>query len=284
MTVIRSDVLGFCFGVRHAVDEADKALSQTVGKKIYTLGPLIHNQTVLNALAQKGLCMLDENGAADVENGSVVLVRAHGAAPEVIETLEKKQCAIVNATCTRVTASQKLAAEYAANDFTVIFAGDEKHGEVASIAGYAKKHFVLVQSQSEASALELSEDAKAVLLAQTTFSESEFKKIAKLLINKCPSLVVVNTICPATKARQNALAKLCPIVDGVLVIGGKSSANTKRLLLAARAYGCRAHLIECASEIPVEYFAMKTVGITAGASTPDAVIDEVEQLLKERGI
>ncbi|MBP3710118.1 MAG: 4-hydroxy-3-methylbut-2-enyl diphosphate reductase [Treponema sp.] len=282
MTIIRSDVLGYCFGVRHAIEAAHTALLQNKRKNVYTLGPLIHNKHALDELEKAGLRMLDENDASQAEDGSVVIIRAHGVPPEVLETLEKKQCTVINATCTRVKASQKIAREYTAKNCTVIFTGDEKHGEVAGIAGYAKNHFVLVQNCDEANALYLPKDANAVLLSQTTFSESEFNAIAKLLKSKYPNLIVMNTICPATKARQDALAKLCRNADGVLVVGGKNSANTKRLLLAARAYGCRANLIEQADEIPADYFSMDTVGITAGASTPDEIIDEVEKTLRER--
>ena len=139
---------------------------------------------------------------------------------------------------------------------------------------------MLVQNTEKAETLSLSENEKAVLLSQTTFSKTEFEKIAELLKRKCPSLTVIHTICPATKARQDALLKLCPNVDGVLVVGGKNSANTKRLLLAARAQSCRADLIETADEIPSDYFKMERVGITAGASTPDYIIDAVEAALK----
>lgn len=280
MTVIRSDVLGCCFGVRHALDAAERALSENAGKKVYTLGPLIHNRLALEALEKQGLSVLGENDAEKAECGSVVIIRAHGVPPEIIETLKKRNCTVVDATCTRVTASQKLAFEYAQKGYTVLLAGDEKHGEVAGIAGYAKGRFVLVQNAEEAEALSLSESAKAVLLSQTTFSKTEFEKIAQLLKRKCPSLAVIHTICPATKARQDALLKLCPNVEAVLVVGGKNSANTKRLLLAARAQSCRADLIETADEIPADYFKMKKVGITAGASTPDYIIDEVEAALK----
>ncbi|MFC2280796.1 MAG: hypothetical protein ACFNLN_04390 [Treponema socranskii subsp. buccale] len=150
MTVIRSDVLGCCFGVRHALDAAQRAISDNPGKKVYTLGPLIHNRLALEALEKQGLTVLGENDAEKAEYGSVVIIRAHGVPPETIETLQRRDCTVVDATCTRVTASQKLAASSAQKGCTVLFAGDEKHGEVAGIAGYAKERFVLVQSAEEA--------------------------------------------------------------------------------------------------------------------------------------
>lgn len=282
MEVIRAEVLGYCMGVKRAVETAGDALTQNKDKKVYTLGPLIHNPTALDALAKRGLGVLAENDAEKAETGSVVIIRAHGVPPSVTGQLTARGCRVVDATCTRVTASQKIAAQYAGKGAVVILAGDRNHGEVTGIAGYAGPRFVLVRNRDDASSLDLKDSEPAVLLSQTTFSPAEFAAIAAVLRNKCPSIHVVNTICPATKERQEALQKLCPQVDGVLVIGGRNSANTKRLLLTAQKLCAHADLIETAEEIPEKYFAMKKVGITAGASTPGEVIDEVEKRLLER--
>ncbi len=282
MEVIRAEVLGYCMGVRRAVEAAGDALTQNKNKKVYTLGPLIHNQTALDALAKRGLGILAENDADKAEKDSVVLIRAHGVPPAVTGQLAACGCRVVDATCTRVTASQKIAAQYAEKGAIVILAGDRNHGEVTGIAGYAGPRFVLVRNRDDAAALDLKGGDQVALLAQTTFSPEEFEAIADVLRKKCPSIHVVNTICPATKERQEALQKLCPQVDGVLVIGGRNSANTKRLLLTAQKLCTHADLIETAEEIPEKYFAMKKVGITAGASTPGEVINEVEKRLLER--
>ncbi|MCK9170628.1 MAG: 4-hydroxy-3-methylbut-2-enyl diphosphate reductase [Treponema sp.] len=285
MEVIRAKVLGYCMGVRRAVETAGDALLQnTDKKKVYTLGPLIHNQTALDALKRRGLEILPEGDVDKADKDSVVIIRAHGVPPEVIERLEDRGCSIINATCTRVTASQKIAAQYAVKGAVVILAGDRNHGEVTGIAGYAGSHFALVQNRADAKALDLKNTDTAVLLSQTTFSPVEFEAIAGILKKKCHLIDVMNTICPATKERQKALRKLCPQVNGVLVIGGRNSANTSRLLLAAKKLCAHADLIETAGEIPAEYFAMQKVGITAGASTPDEVINEVEQKLLEKNL
>ena len=285
MEVIRAKVLGYCMGVRRAVEAAGDALTQNAGiKKVYTLGPLIHNQTALDVLKKKGLEILPESDADKADEDSVVIIRAHGVPPEVTRRLQERGCKVINATCTRVMASQKIAALYAAKGAVVILAGDRNHGEVTGIAGYAGSHFVLVQNRTEASALNLQYADAAVLLSQTTFSPAEFEAIAGILRKKCPSIGVMNTICPATKERQTALRKLCPQVNGMLVIGGRNSANTARLLLTARNLCVSADLIETAGEIPEKYFAMRKVGITAGASTPDEVINEVEQKLLESNL
>ena len=277
MIVVRAEVLGYCMGVRRAVEAASDALEKNTGKKVYTLGPLIHNQTALAVLAEKGLFILHEDDACSAENDCIVIIRAHGVPPSVITALKKQNCTVVDATCPRVTASQKIAAEYAEKEYAVILAGDSNHGEVTGIAGYAGFRFILVRNRIDADALELQYDTNAVLLSQTTFSPVEFEAIAGILKCKCPSLKVMNTICPATKERQEALKRMCPLVDGVLVIGGRNSANTKRLLLTAQNVCRNADLIETADK----YFLMNKVGITAGASTPDEVINKVEKVLQE---
>ncbi|MDE5898016.1 MAG: 4-hydroxy-3-methylbut-2-enyl diphosphate reductase, partial [Treponemataceae bacterium] len=274
MVVVPAEILGYCMGVRRAVERALAALEAHKGGKVYSLGPLIHNRRALEALSERGLSILEDGCAAKAEPGSCVIVRAHGVPPETVRLLSEKNCAVVDATCPRVVASQKRAAQYAAMGYTVLFAGDKNHGEVAGIAGYAGPEFILVQNREEAAALPAL-SGRAALMSQTTFSPVEFAAIAEILSKKCRSLEVVNTICPATRERQEALLRLCPRVDGVLVVGGRNSANTRRLLQTAEAHCRSAALIECAAEIPAPFFRLETVGITAGASTPAWIIKEV---------
>ena len=279
MTVILADVLGYCMGVRRAVESAISSIDKA--NDVYTLGPLIHNKTALNSLEKKGLKVLNENKAEYAKIGSTVIIRAHGVPPSVNEILKKRECTIINATCPRVTASQKNAARYASMNYTVILAGDSNHGEVIGIAGYAGNKFYLVQDSEDAKKLLPPEDAdeNAILLSQTTFSPQEFEKIAEIIKAKYKNLKVMNTICPATKERQDSLLRLCPLVEGVLVVGGKNSANTKRLLQTAKENCSKAALIETSDEIPEDFFKLQIVGITAGASTPDSAIEEVKNAL-----
>lgn len=282
MNVILADVLGYCMGVRKAMDSALDALEKYKDKNVYSLGPIIHNQTALDFLAQKGLKILEENQVEKAEPNSVVIIRAHGVPPYIIDELEKKDCIVINATCPRVVASQKNAQRYASMDYTVVLAGDKNHGEVTGIAGYAGDKFILVENSNEVSDLKIPSDEKVILLSQTTYSPVEFNKIANIIEEKCSEVKIMNTICPATKERQDALLKLCPIVDGIVVVGGKNSANTKRLLQTALKYCKNAILIERAEEIPSEFLSLNTVGITAGASTPDSVIQEVKAYLENK--
>ena len=163
------------------------------------------------------------------------------------------------------------------NDY-VVLTGDRNHGEVIGIAGYASENFSQLQDFEEAKDFEIAdeENKNVILLSQTTYSPKEFEKIESLFKNKFRNLAVMNTICPATNERQQALIELCSEVDGVLVVGGKNSANTKRLYQTAEANCKHAAHIQSAADIPQEFFNLKTIGITAGASTPDEIIEEVE--------
>ena len=281
MKVIRSDVLGFCFGVRRAVELAEKALSENPDKKVYSLGPLIHNESALKELGEKGLRTVEASELDKIPDGAVVIIRAHGVPPVTIGALENKKCLIVDATCPRVKASQKMVERYSSESDYVILAGDRNHGEVIAIAGYAGKNFSQIQNYEEAENLEIAQadNKNIILLGQTTYSPKEFVRITELFKSKFRNLDVMNTICPATNERQNALLELCKKVDGVLVIGGKMSAKTKRLYQTAAENCKNACHIQTAAEIPPLFYSLETVGITAGASTPDSIIQQVEQAL-----
>ncbi len=282
MKVIRASVLGFCFGVRRAVELAEKALNENPQKKVYSLGPLIHNESVLKSLGERGLITVEEKDMETIPQESVVIIRAHGVAPKVIQRLEEKKCFIVDATCPRVKASQKMVERYTSQNDYVVLTGDRNHGEVIGIAGYAGENFIQVQDYKEAEKIQIKDSDKVnvILLSQTTYSPVEFAKIEKLFRTKYKNLAVMNTICPATNERQNALLELCKKVDGVLVIGGKTSANTTRLFITAKENCKNCAHIQSEKDIPKDFYKLKTVGITAGASTPDGIIDTVENTLQ----
>lgn len=281
MEILFANVMGFCFGVRRAVELAEKALDENKSKKVYSLGPLIHNEKVLSAFKEKGLIIIEENEIKNIVYESVVIIRAHGVAPDIIKSLEEKKCEIIDATCPRVKASQKMVERYSAEDDFVILTGDKNHGEVIGIAGYAGKNFALIQDLKEAMKIDFADlsQKNIILLSQTTFSPVEFEKIEMVCKNKFKNLAVMNTICPATNERQNALLELCSKVDGVLVIGGKNSANTKRLFQTAQKHCKNAAHIQSKNDIPKFFYEMEKVGITAGASTPDEIIVDVKNHL-----
>ena len=296
MKVIRAKILGFCAGVRRAVLTAQKALDENCSSQVYTLGPLIHNPVALKKLAEQNLKILSESDIPNLNENDTVLIRAHGVPPEIEEKLSEKKVRVLNATCPLVTKSQKTAAEYAANGYMIFFAGDKNHGEVVGIEGYARKasktagfdlNFFLIKNETEleelldnlSSSKKLTSDSKIVLLSQTTFSIAAFDSMQALIKKHFPNAIVINSICPATHERQDSLVELCSQVEGVIVIGGKNSANTNRLYKTASRLCKKAVLIETPDEIPEEFLHLETIGITAGASTPDDTIDAVEKKL-----
>ncbi len=290
--VTRARILGYCMGVRRAVETAEKCITDYPGKKIYSFGPLIHNSRALQHLESLGLQVLpaDDQGIESIDpaDNPVVIIRAHGVPPQTRDKLAAKNCIIVDATCPRVVANQKKASLRAAEGYTVIIAGDKNHGEVMAVEGSARyagaPETYLVATSEEAEALPITEKLedhlKVLLLSQTTFSSKVYTAIARTLSIKLPSIEVVDTICPATRERQDALWELSEQVDGIIVVGGKNSANTRRLYTTAASICGHVWHIESADEIPEEFFSLPRVGITAGASTPDFIIAEVENALQ----
>lgn len=314
MEIIRAKILGFCAGVRRAVLTADKALADNKAGQVYTLGPLIHNPVALQKLAERNLKILSEKDIPSLKKDDTVIIRAHGIPPELNQSIEKKGCTLINATCPLVTQSQKRAAEYAKDGWIIFFAGDKNHGEVIGIEGYAREaakkagyqaNFILIKDQQELkSEIErlksedkgqtiLNSSSKIVLLSQTTFSIKIFEQLTQTLNAEftpqsqndkkanCSQLKIISSICPATHERQDSLVQLCSQVDGVVVIGGKTSANTNRLFVTAQKLCKKAVLIERPEEIPADFYSLNKIGITAGASTPDDTIQAVEAALKK---
>ena len=289
MEVIRASVMGFCMGVQRAVDKAEQALDEASAQeggsgKVYSLGPLIHNPTVLSDFEKRGLSILSPDGTGfPFLQGASVIIRAHGTTPLVMEELEKAGARVIDATCPKVHLSQKRAGEWAAKGYDIVIAGDRNHGEVTSISSFARARqasggqVVVVQNAAEAERLLLSD--RCVLIAQTTFSPAEFDRIRSVLEKKTGGIRVFNSICSATMERQEALGELAEKVEGIVVVGGTSSANTRRLYERAKSLVPLADLIEDASALKEAFFRLERVGITAGASTPEAVVKEVEERL-----
>lgn len=281
LKIIRADILGYCMGVRRAVEAAERALLESPIRPVYTYGPLIHNPQALERLSSVGVITLGGDFAslpADFAGASVV-IRAHGVPPAERKVLEERNARVVDATCPRVLLSQKRARSYHEKGYAVFLAGDRNHGEIAGIAGYAPGCTVL-ENRSDVERIG-DWPERAVLISQTTIKQSEYDAIAEALAEHIRELVVLATICPATLERQKALEELARRVDVIIVVGGKHSANTVRLFQTARHLLNATWHIETPDEIPPEIAGYASVGITAGASTPDEVIDAVEQALQK---
>jgi 4-hydroxy-3-methylbut-2-enyl diphosphate reductase len=272
-------------GVRRAVDMA--SLEADRGGRIFTMGPLIHNPRVLDDLADRGLAVLDEEtlrgGWSPDLAGAAVIIRAHGISPVLEAELAARGARIVDATCPRVKASQMKAASLWKEGYRIFLAGEERHGEIIGIQGYAPGCIVTGGAEAAAAAAEKlfreEPGARTALIGQTTISTAEYRETGDAIRDFFPDLVIVDTICGAVRDRQEALKELLEKVDGVIVAGGKGSSNTRRLFAIAGQSGKPCALVEDAGEIPETIFRCGIVGICAGASTPDDLTDEIERAL-----
>lgn len=266
---------GFCMGVRRAVNLVLKALNSNQ-TPLYTYGPLIHNPQTLELLSQLGIKPLkgiDE----DVPKGFCV-IRAHGVPPAEKEALIKKH-QIIDGTCPRVLKVQALANKAVSSGKEVVIIGDRDHAEVKGILGYCKDKGYVVSSFQDIEKLPPLKNY--VILSQTTQDLEVFDLLSQEILSRCPSGEVINTICNATEVRQEEVKRLCKECEAIVVIGGKFSANTKRLAQIAEAEGKRVFLVEKPEELPIdEMRKLSSIGITAGASTPNWLINEVIDYIK----
>ena len=265
---------GFCFGVKRALDMAERTVENSPS---VSLGPLIHNQQVVKRLAERGIRVV--NALEEVLAEQALIIRSHGVGPSVYQGAENKGIQVVDATCPFVQKAQRLAAESAQMGQQVIVMGDKLHPEVQGILGWAGKHAIPIQTLEEAK--ELPFYPQLAVLAQTTQLAESFEGIVEELKLHTEDLTVHNTICNATAERQKAARELAQRVDVMVVVGGRNSANTQKLASIC-AELTKTYLIETAEELEVDWFKEATsAGLTAGASTPDWIIEEVYQKMSE---
>ncbi|MDD5457783.1 MAG: 4-hydroxy-3-methylbut-2-enyl diphosphate reductase [Phycisphaerae bacterium] len=268
MKVIVADSCGFCPGVKNAISVAEKILGDE--KNVYCLGPIIHNKDVVDHLAQMGLKTVDS--IEDIESGTV-LIRSHGVSPEIIKKLRQKGLKIVDATCVLVKRVQKIASEFSHQGYQVVIIGDADHPEVQAVYGCAKGAIVVAD---EKDLHKIPENSKLGIVCQTTKGPELFNRmVAAIAGHGFAELHVVNTLCRETVKRQQSAIDICKKVDVMFVLGGLQSANTRTLATLCKKYNDQTfHLqnfSECAKSM---IFGREIVGITAGASTPDWIIED----------
>ncbi|MCL2266172.1 MAG: 4-hydroxy-3-methylbut-2-enyl diphosphate reductase [Treponema sp.] len=290
MKVIKADTLGFCMGVRRAVETAVSAARDSK-YPVFTLGRIIHNPKVLSDLENLGIKSIDESSLASCaalrHKDGAVIIRAHGISPQMEQLLrETCVCRVIDATCPNVKKNQLKAQELSREGFNIFLAGEKEHAEITGLLGYCRgAPFCEVtgsaqEAQEKASCLlKKNKDAKTALLGQTTISPDEYAAAAKEIKKYFPSLLIISTICRATEERRVALRALLEKTNAVIIAGGRESANTRRLYETALESGKPCVLAQNADDIPPEFFNFDTVGVCAGASTPDSTIDEIENAL-----
>jgi 4-hydroxy-3-methylbut-2-enyl diphosphate reductase len=269
-------------GVRRAVEIAYREAASS--GRVYTIGPLIHNPQVLEDLRRRGVQALSEEDLPPDLSGATVLIRAHGITPQLEGELERRGARLVDATCPKVKASQMKARQLSEAGYRIFLAGERRHGELIGIQGYAPDCLVAANPQEAADCARRTgaQEVPTALIAQTTISTEEYTAIADAVRALLPQTEVIDTICPATRDRQDALRELSGQVEALIVAGGRLSANTRRLLAIAQSSGKPAWLVEGPEEIPPEALKFSVLGLSAGASTPDSVIDAIEDALAPR--
>ncbi|EAX46538.1 hydroxymethylbutenyl pyrophosphate reductase [Thermosinus carboxydivorans Nor1] len=274
MKIILAEYRGFCYGVKRAIETAYACIGQG---PVYTLGPIIHNPQLVQRLSEQGVVMA--NTLEQIPAGRVI-IRSHGVGPEVYDQARARSLEVVDATCPHVRKAQQAARQLAEKGYYVAVVGEPNHPEVKSIVAWAGERVTVVETPADAQNLPYHEQLGVV--AQTTFASDQFNTIVDILKTKCREIEVSRTICTATDQRQQAAIKLARKVDVMVVVGGKNSANTSRLAELCRLQGCPTYHVETAQELKIDWFTgVQTVGITAGASTPDWIIEEVYSKMQE---
>ncbi|HLL72182.1 MAG TPA: 4-hydroxy-3-methylbut-2-enyl diphosphate reductase [Pyrinomonadaceae bacterium] len=279
MQVLLAEEYGFCFGVERAVEMVEDALSQ--GATVRTLGPLIHNTQEIQRLESHGVATIER--PADVEGEVTAVIRAHGVTPQVQRELEARASHVVDATCPFVTKVQKLAERAAAEGRDVVVVGNPDHPEMIGVVGYAPNNSHVVRDANDVANLPALH--APLVVSQTTIKLSTFLEAAEAVRAKSDSEPqIVNTICSATRDRQDAARALATHVEAFYVIGGKHSSNSLKLLSVCKEGCARSFLIETPEEIDAEDLrGLSRVGVTAGASTPNWLIEQVVARLREIG-
>ena len=279
MEVTLAKTAGFCFGVRRAVDKVYE-LADTEDK-VYTYGPIIHNEEVVSDLEAKGVTVLHSlEELATVKDG-IVVIRSHGVPEKVYRLLEEKQIRYADATCPYVRKIHKLVEKHSAAGRRIVIIGNDHHPEVEGIKGWSKTEPFVISSVEEAQKFDLPEGTPICVVSQTTFNYNKFKDIVEILDKKRYDKLVLNTICSATEERQTEAVALASRVDAMIVIGGRSSSNTQKLFEICRHACENTYYIQTLVDLDIKPFqSFRHVGITAGASTPNKIIEEVQRYVR----
>jgi 4-hydroxy-3-methylbut-2-enyl diphosphate reductase len=272
---------GFCAGVDRAIDIVDMAL-QVYGAPIYVRHEIVHNRHVVEDLRRKGAVFTDDLN--DVPEGAVVIFSAHGVSPAVRAEARARNLRALDATCPLVTKVHLEALRYAKDGYTIVMVGHREHVEVIGTVGEAPNAIVVCESVAEVEALQLPDPEKVAYITQTTLSLDDCAAIVGALRKRYPKVKepAKDDICYATQNRQNAVKVMAPKCGTVLVVGAPASSNANRLVEVAAALGAQAHLIESASDIRPEWL-VGDVGLTAGASTPESIVQACVERVCELG-
>ena len=282
MEIIVGKTAGFCFGVKNAVDKAEKELDKK--EKTYCLGELVHNKQVTEKLMNKGMIFIE-----DIDNATgKIIIRSHGVEKNIYEKAKTKEIELIDLTCPKVLHIHNIAEEYKDKGYFILLVGKAEHPEMVGTVSFCGKNHYVIESEEEieraVKEYKKSGNEKILVIAQTTFSLEKFNRIVatlKEMVNT-ENLEIRNTICNATKERQEETEEFAKTVDAMIIIGGKHSSNSTKLYELSRKYCKEVYFIETEKELDMKYFKDKeSVGIMAGASTPQESIQKVVEKLKK---
>ncbi len=279
MEVILAKSSGFCFGVKRAVD---KVYEQTdKGKKIYTYGPIIHNEEVVKDLEKKGVQVLESKEELEALTEGSVVIRSHGVSEEICKLVEEKGLECIDATCPFVKRIHNIVRKESEEGRKIIIIGNNGHPEVEGIKGWSKTPATVIESKEEAEEFKASKDEKICIVSQTTFNYKKFQELVEIFQKKGYDIIVANTICNATEERQKEAIELAAKVDVMIVIGGTHSSNTRKLYELCKSECENTYYIQTLADLQLELpNSVELVGITAGASTPNKIIEEVQNYVR----
>ena len=277
MNVKVAEHAGFCFGVRRAVDKVYE-LIESQEKPIYTLGPIIHNESVVGDLEAKGVKVIENIEQLHSVRDGVVVIRSHGVGRAVYELMESLGLSYVDVTCPNVLKIHKIVERESKAGKNIVIIGNAKHPEVEGICGWSVSKPVVIETVEEAEEYQAMNGNPLCIVSQTTFNYNKFKDLVEILEKKRYDNNVLNTICNATEDRQRETKQIAKEVDTMLVIGGKHSSNTQKLYEISKCECGNTYYIQSPVDLDSEMFQSSScVGITAGASTPNKIIEEVQK-------
>ncbi len=283
MQVTLAKSAGFCFGVKRAVDKVyEEAEKNHV--PVYTYGPIIHNEEVVKDLEEKGVhAVLDIDELKSIPKG-IMVIRSHGISKEVYDKIRTEGFQIVDATCPFVLKIHRIVEEYSRKDYHVIIIGNDSHPEVEGIKGWSNpQKTTVLQTKEEAEKLPLEIGEKVCIVSQTTFNYNKFQELVEIIEKKGYDIIVLNTICNATEERQKEAARIASKADAMIVIGGRHSSNTQKLFEICKKECENTYYIQTLDDLDLRQFrSIDNVGITAGASTPNNIIEEVQKNVRSK--
>lgn len=278
MKVELAESAGFCFGVKRAIDSVYRLIDKEQGT-VCTLGPIIHNEQVVSDLESKGVCVVESLDEIEEGQDPTLVIRSHGVSRQVIEDIEERGISYEDATCPFVKKIHETVSEYSKKGYRIIIIGSASHPEVQGILGWTNGEGTVIETKEEADAYrQENSEQKICIVAQTTFNYKKFKELVEIFCKKGYDILAVNTICNATSTRQEEAEKLAARSDAMIVIGGKHSSNSRKLYEICKNQCENTFFIQTVDDLSsVSLTSFTSLGITAGASTPNTIIQEVQK-------